>query len=296
MTQQLQRFDLNVGAEQILQAIESDGGVIVENFISQNLLATIRKQLGDFTEGFAPGISEGVLKAWFAGANTKRFSGLCTKAPAFAEVVDHDLLHVWASRSFKNDYWINTAQAMVVGPGSDEQFLHRDCNNWPIMHALGPEGPEALVSIMLALSDFTTENGATRVVPGSHRWEDYTRQPDPDSVVQAVMPAGSALLYSGKVIHAAGANRTEDQWRFGIHLSFTLGQLTPEEALPLTVPWSVAQHFSERVKAMHGYYSIRTFDGGWPVLWTKDYRELRDQLEPLPADRFVTAGSLALQS
>lgn len=291
MAKQLQRVDLSEGFERILAVIEEDGGVIVENFISQELVNTIRAQLGEFAEGFKPGVSEGALKAIFAGPATKRFSGLIAKAPAFAEVVDHDLLHEWATRAFKNDYWINTAQAMIVGPGSAAQALHRDWGNWPIAASQGPKGPEATVALMLALSDFTAENGATQVVPGSHRWDDFEREADPASVVQAVMPAGSAMLYSGKTIHAAGANVTADQWRFGIHLSFCLGQLTPEEALPLTVPWSVAQHCSERVIAMLGYYSIRTFDGGWPILWTKDYRELRDQLDPPPKTRFVTAGA-----
>lgn len=291
MAQQIRRIDLAAGAKKILQMIEEDGGVIVENFISADLVRRIRMQLGDFAEGFKPGVSEGELKALFAGQQTKRFSGLITKAPAFAEVVDHDLLHDWAREAFRNDYWINTGQAMIVGPGSHAQYLHRDWGNWPIASSHGPNGPEATVSIMLALSDFTAENGATRVVPGSHKWDDFTRSADPESVVQAVMPAGSALLYTGKTMHGAGANITEDQWRFGIHLSFCLGQLTPEEAIPLTVPWSVAQHCSERVKAMLGFYSIRTFDGGWPILWTKDYRELRDQLEPPPTERFVTAGA-----
>jgi ectoine hydroxylase-related dioxygenase (phytanoyl-CoA dioxygenase family) len=291
MAQQIRRMDLSEGSARILGIVDQDGGVIVENFISRELVHRIRAQLGDFAEAFRPGISEGAIKAAFAGGQTKRFSGLISKAPAFAEVVDHDLLHEWATQAFKNDYWINTAQAMIVGPGSQDQYLHRDWGNWPIAASQGPKGPEATVSIMLALSDFTAENGATRVVPGSHKWDDFSREAEPESVVQAVMPAGSALLYTGKTIHGAGANRTEDQWRFGIHLSFCLGQLTPEEALPLTVPWEVAQHCSERVKAMLGYYSIRTFDGGWPILWTKDYRELRDQLDPPPTQPFVTAGA-----
>mgnify|MGYP002651134304 CR=1 FL=1 len=290
MTRQLQRMHVNNDPDSVLMAIADDGGVIIEDFISQELVQKLRAQLGEYAEGFAPGIAEGSLKSFFAGSKTKRFSGLCARAPAFAEVVDHDLLHIWAARVFNNDYWINTTQAMVVGPGSGAQFLHRDCGNWPIIHDLGPDGPEVLISIMLALSDFTAENGATQIVPGSHRWE-LGRNPEPDEVVQAVMPAGSALLYTGKVIHSAGANTTEDQWRFGINLGFCLGQVTPEEASTITVPWSIAHHFPERVKAMLGYYSIRTFDGGWPSLWTKDYRELRDQLDPPPQERFVTAGS-----
>jgi ectoine hydroxylase-related dioxygenase (phytanoyl-CoA dioxygenase family) len=160
--------------------------------------------------------------------------------------------------------------------------------------AMGKDGPEATVSIMLALSDFTAENGATRVVPGSHQWDDYGRQPAQAEIVQAVMPAGSALMYTGRTIHGAGANRTTQGWRFGIHLSFVLGQLTPEEAHPFTVPWAIAQKYSSRVQHMLGYRSHRTFDKGWPVVWLADYRELRDSLSPPPEPGYVSAGERLL--
>jgi ectoine hydroxylase-related dioxygenase (phytanoyl-CoA dioxygenase family) len=291
MTRQLRRVDISEDFSKTIAILEEDAGVIVENFVSKDLLNRLVSELTEHALGFKPGMTDGGIKDIFCGARTKRFTGLAAKSPAFAEVIDHDLLHAWASSDFKNDYWMNTGQAMIIGPGSVDQPLHRDCNNWPIVHDLGRDGPQATLSMMLALSDFTAENGATRVVPGSHKWGDFSVSADPADVVQAIMPARSALLYTGKVIHAAGANTTQDQWRFGVHLSFVLGQLTPEEALQVTVPWSVAQHFSERVKAMLGYYSIRTFDGGWPILWTKDYRELRNQLDPSAKELFVTAGA-----
>jgi ectoine hydroxylase-related dioxygenase (phytanoyl-CoA dioxygenase family) len=285
MAKQLRRVDISDDSSKVIQILDEDGGVIVENFVTKALHSRLVSELTKHSLGFSPGMTDGGLKNIFCGAQTKRFTGLAAKSPAFAEVIDHDLFHAWASSDFKNDYWMNTGQAMLIGPGSVDQPLHRDCNNWPIVHDLGRDGPQATLSIMLALSDFTAENGATRVVPGSHKWEDFSVSADPADVVQAIMPARSALFYSGKVIHAAAANTTKDQWRF------VLGQLTPEEALQVTVPWSVAQHFSERVKAMLGYYSIRTFDGGWPVLWTKDYRELRNQLDPFAKELFVSAGA-----
>jgi len=291
MGNQLKHFTLEDGHDRIIEAVAEDGGVIVEKFIADSLVEKIRTQLAEYEKAFSPGISESYLKTMFAGTQTKRFTGLVAKAPAFAEVIDHHFLHEWIGGVFQNDYWINTGQAMVVGPGSDDQFLHRDSGNWPIIYKMGADAPEVMLSVMLAISDFTAENGATRVVPGSHKWADWFAGAAPESVMQAVMPAGSALLYSGKTLHGAGANRTSDNWRLGIHLSFVLGQLTPEEALPLTIPWEIAKDLPERVKAMLGYYSIKTFDGDWPILWLKDYRELRDQLTPAPSEHFISAGS-----
>ncbi|MEP2988065.1 MAG: phytanoyl-CoA dioxygenase family protein [Parasphingorhabdus sp.] len=147
----------------------------------------------------------------------------------------------------------------------------------------------------MVVSDFTRDNGATRVVPGSHRWEDFSLEADGLQVTQTVMPAGSALLYTGKTIHGAGANISEDTWRFGIHLGFVLGQLTPEEANAITVPWEIAQKFPERVQHMLGFFSHKTFLPDWPTLWTADYRDVRDSLSPPPKGDYVCPGAKQLQ-
>ncbi len=296
MATQLRHFDSNAPSAEIIAAINEDGAIIVENFIASDLLETLVAELKPHADGFEPGMSGGAIKQMFCGEQTKRFAGLATKAPSFAKLIDHDLLHQWAEDAFANDYWLNTGQAMIIGPGSTEQMLHRDVGNWPVIHDLGKDGPEGTLSIMLAITDFTEENGATRVVPGSHLWEDFSSEADEKDVVQAVMPAGSALLYTGKAIHGAGANISTDTWRFGIQMSYILAQLTPEEAHPITIPWEVAQDFSPRVQHMLGYYSHKTFLPDWPVLWTADYRDVRESLEPKPDREYVSAGAKSLIS
>lgn len=291
----LKRFTATDAWPDIIEAIDADGGVIVEEFLSADLHSLLVEQLQQHADGFAPGIEDQTLKKLFWGDNTKRFSGLAARAPAFAEVIDHDMLHAWCESGFANDYWLNTGQAMIVGPGSAAQMLHRDAGNWPIAVSMGVTGPEVTLSAMLALSDFTAENGATQVVPGSHKWSDFSREALPEETVQAVMPARSALLYTGKTIHGAGANSSTDQWRFGVHISFVLAQLTPEEAHPVAVPWDEAQHFSERVKHMLGYASHRTFLPDWAVLWTNDYRDVRDGLEPPREEVYVSSGEKHLK-
>lgn len=282
MSQALRTIDISAGAEAIFRAIDEDGGVIVSNFISKDLRDRIFSELSAFASEFETGMPGDGIKAVYSGKRTKRFTGLAARSPSFAEVIDHELLHQWAAHGIKCDYWINTAQAIIIGPGQPAQFLHRDVGNWPLVEALGTKAPEALQSILLAISDFKAETGATLVVPGSHRWEDFTKEPDPSEVVPAVMPAGSALLYTGRVIHAGGANTTEDEWRFGIHMSFVRADLTPEEAINMTTPWSIAQNYPERVQHMLGFYSLRPLFPEEPTHWTFDYRELRDHLSPPP--------------
>jgi hypothetical protein len=275
----LKRLGLDAPFEDLMAAIADDGCVIVEDFISPDLMARLTGQLAADAQGVGPGadrVSPRMLEFW--GNQTKRFTRLAARAPAFAELLDHDLMHAWARSALQGDYWLNTGQAMIVGPGEKQQVLHRDIGIWPGMADLGRHGPDVMVSILLALSDFTADVGATRGVLGSHLWDDFKQAPGEDDIVQAVMPAGSAFLYTGKTMHGAGANVTKDQWRFGLHMSFVLGWLTPEEASPIGVPWEIARTFPPRVQRLLGYSSHMPGNPESPVNWTVDFQDVRGYL------------------
>jgi ectoine hydroxylase-related dioxygenase (phytanoyl-CoA dioxygenase family) len=275
----LQRFDAGDAFEDIMAAVDADGCAIVERFVSQDLLARLNAELDARIDEKAPGwVDVGQMMGWFWGHQTKRFTRIAAFAPSFAELIDNDFMHRWARRELKGGYWLNTGQAMIVGPGQGAQFLHRDIAIWPFIEAAGLAAPQAMVSILLALNDFTEDVGATRVIPGSHKWADFHRTPDPGETVSAVMPAGSAVLYLGKTVHAAGANTTADRWRRGLHMSFCLGWLTPEEASPLGVPWEVARAYPPRVQRMLGYASPHRTEGAAPVNWLVDFEDVRKHL------------------
>jgi ectoine hydroxylase-related dioxygenase (phytanoyl-CoA dioxygenase family) len=262
--------------ESIMEGIDADGGVIVHDFIPPDLLERLNLQLDADIRKTSPGANlDDPRTTAFWGGQTKRFTRLAARAPAFAELLDHDLMHSWAGRALKEGYWLNTGQAMIVGPGEKAQMLHRDLGLWPIFVEGGKNAPECMVSILLALSDFTEEVGATRVVPGSHRWDSFHTEADPNRTLAAVMPAGAAFLYSGKTIHGAGANRTAQSWRRGLHMSFVLGWLTPEEASPIAVPWEIARGYSERVQRMLGYISPRHRAEAAPLQWLIDFKDTR---------------------
>jgi len=264
----------NVALDILLETIALHGGVIVRDFVSSDLLCRLNAELDSHIVNTRAGAElddKGYAEFW--GERTKRFTRLAARAPSFAELLDHPVMHDWASRSLEEGYWLNTGQAMIVGPGEKAQVLHRDIGIWPLFVRCGKDAPEAMVSIILALSDFTEEVGATRVVLGSHLWEDFNRTADPQDAVAAVMPAGSALLYLGKTVHGAGANVTSNSWRRGLHMSFVLGWLTPEEASPVGVPWSIAQQYPVRVQQMLGYRSPPPQPDMAPRNWLIDFKD-----------------------
>jgi ectoine hydroxylase-related dioxygenase (phytanoyl-CoA dioxygenase family) len=262
---------------EILAVLAQDGGVIVHNMLSPQVVANLLSELAPQSETSQVGPksdNENVNHFW--GQQTKRFTRLAQRSQTFAdEVLVHPILTGVADELLKPycaSYWMNTGQMMIVMPGGAPQYMHRDSDDWPAM--CSPTAPPCQISCMFALSDFTTENGATRVAPGSHLWSDYSRQATDDEITQAVMPAGSGMIYLGKTLHSAGANKTENEPRFGMHLSYVLGWLTPEEAGCLGVTEDRAKTFTKQQQQLLGYrcYDASDLNGG--RLWTVDYEDV----------------------
>ena len=155
-------------------------------------------------------------------------------------------------------YRINATVAMQVVQGGGNQTLHRD--QWryqPYMHR-DPDGPELSLAIMVAGTDFTAENGATRYVPGSNRWP-AGRAPAEHEVVQAVMPRGSIAFWLGSVFHGLGINHT-DTPRTGFIYSFALDHLAQEENQFLSVPPEIAGTLPPRAQQLLGYRMSSTIN------------------------------------
>lgn len=260
-----------------LTEIASLGAVIIEDMLGADVADRIKAELEEDYRATSPGSKSG-LEQWetFHGAKTVRLTGLAARSRTF---VDHGLLNpillaVADALLLDNasDYWLNTGQVMAVGPGEPAQYLHRDEGNWP--EAISDD-KEVTVSCMFALSDFTRANGATVVQPGSQVLPAGARRGNADSDADfprayAEMSAGSGMIYTGKVVHGAGENTT-DQWRYGMHVSFVLGWLRPEEASPLMVDRDRAATLPPRARDLLGWSSYHSDGGG--RTWLVDFED-----------------------
>jgi ectoine hydroxylase-related dioxygenase (phytanoyl-CoA dioxygenase family) len=262
--------------------------LIVEGIFPLDTINQLGEAIATAEQSFVPGgATQGLGDDGkvFVGANTTRFSSLGKLSPAYFDLLDNPLYADIADATLLptcGSYWVNTGQAMIIGPDSPAQMLHRDCDNWfQFCSALWPNCPEVTISAIIALEEVTEELGATRVIPGSHKWTDYSYQGSPEQTVPAEMNPGDALIYSGKVIHGGGKNATKDRWRRAMHLSYLVGWLTPEESSPLDYTTEELAARSPRVQRLLGHrsYDPRPHYGGG--LWLRH----ADKLENVSTER-----------
>ena len=187
----------------------------------------------------------------FYGFATKRLSGLIAKSKTCRQMaVEPVILAVMDKFLLRNcrAYQLNLTQAIQIGPGEPQQLIHAD----DLMFSFEHPGREAMINCMWAVDDFTKENGATLLVPGSHRWP-RDRVPEPHEITQGEMRKGSVLIYFGSLLHAGGANRT-DKPRTGVVISYCLGWLRQAENQYLAVPPDIARGFAGRAATALGIF------------------------------------------
>lgn len=277
----LTRVKASEPAETITGALTRDGAVIVEELLDADLLERFNAELDPLLDG-TPADHDGKFVndaiAWFFGRQTRHVTGVAGKSPVFAtEILPHPvylsvcdaILAPSCSR-----YQLNTAHVLDRGPGSEQQYLHRDEAVW--VHLRQPHAEIQLASV-IALVDFTADNGATCVAPGSNHWP-ADRQPGPEDMIPAEMRAGSAVIYLGSTIHGGGANVTSAERRRGMHVSYCVGWLRTEENQYLAVPLETIRGLPRGTQELLGFSVHDAIDAGGGYLGAV---ELQDPVELL---------------
>jgi len=283
----IQRVGADGPAGQVLEALQEDGAVIVHDLLSGDVVAAINGEVQPFVDAADPDMRHLNPGVQLFHAQTRHVSGLAGKSATFAtEVMVHPLLLALCDSILGPScarYQLNLAHLLERLPGAGAQFWHQDEIVWNLV----PEPhPELQLASVIALVDFSAENGATRVFPGSHRWE-AGRYPRDDEAVAAEMPAGSAVVYLGSTFHGGGPHVGTEPRR-GVHLSYTLGWLRTEENNYLAVPPEVAGRLPRECQEVLGYAVHDAIERGGGYLGMLD---LRDPVELLQAGWPGSAGA-----
>ncbi len=242
---QLQRLSAASDPEKLAQALRDDGAAIVENVLDAAALERLKSEIMPYVEATEPGRDD------FTGRKTTRTGALVARSEACRDLVMDDLILGGANaflKPFCERVQLHLTQLIRIQPGQVKQPLHRDRLAWGgfLQDSIEPQ-----FNTIWAVTDFTQENGATQVVPGSNNWE-AGREAKPDEIQYAEMKAGSVLVYSGSVIHSGGANEA-DHDRMGLNITYALGWLRQEENQYLSCPPHIAKDFDPALRDLLGY-------------------------------------------
>jgi ectoine hydroxylase-related dioxygenase (phytanoyl-CoA dioxygenase family) len=254
-------------ADAIEIALRRAGCVVVENAITPEKLAWVSDALDHWFDQALPGEGK------FFGQKTKRFSGVFAKSEETIELALHaeilsaieNLLIGAAGAPNADCIQLSQTQGIEIMPGEPAQLLHRDDGVFPFAKT-----SELIVNVNWALDPFTISNGATRLLPGSHLWPRQEIEQYQDGLADAVAPAGSAVIWTGALLHGGGANRSNTSRR-ALVMSYSLGWLAQAEKLLLSIPPKLARTLPERLQRLIGYQLHRP-NLGWvegrdPIEW-----------------------------
>jgi ectoine hydroxylase-related dioxygenase (phytanoyl-CoA dioxygenase family) len=243
--------------EEIAARLADDGYVIVTDMMSGADVQTARADLDRVLETTKTGRNP------FEGYSTQRVYALFAKTRTFDQAATDPLLLDVLDRVLGH-YQLSAPVGIRIGPGEKAQILHCDDAIYP----LPKPHPTVVLNTMWPLDPFTEENGATRFVPGSHRWEPGRHPTDADEVAMATMTPGSALFYLGSLWHGGGANQTSTP-RLGVILEYAAAWLRPQENHCLAVPRDTVAGLPQRLQELLGYNIYPPFvgyvDGSHPL-------------------------------
>ena len=176
--------------ERAVAEVDEFGFAIVPDFLGPERLATLQEQLAPIFELTGTRDTrkrQGHVRPGYGGLQTVHVHNLFAKTRAVDEIAIDPVLLLIIEGVLGPLFQLSVATAMCPDPGVDPQGLHQDDGHYPLRRPR----PPFIANTLIALDDFTRANGATRVVPGSHRWTERVEQEM--EATYAEMPAGSLL-------------------------------------------------------------------------------------------------------
>ena len=241
-------------AERVAE-IEEQGYTIVEDFLPPAEIARIRHAFNTevpITEMRAIGTDTG--RTW-------RAHNLLAKTRAVDHLFLDRRIRALIEGVLGKRVQVNVTTLFNVLPGETRQFLHQDDGLWPIPRP----HPHFVCNALIAFDDFDIENGATHIVPYSHRWHD--RKVDQTvETLQVEMRSGTMLMWEGGLWHGGGANVSKNRERLGFFMSHNVAYLRPQEIHLVSVPREVAKTLPEELLRLLGYHRFGIgVDGRDPI-------------------------------
>ncbi|CAM3764447.1 phytanoyl-CoA dioxygenase family protein [Mycobacterium frederiksbergense] len=241
--------------------LRRDGYVIVDDLVPHSLMDSIDEELAPYLDATPMGYNAMI------GTKTRRTGALVARSPACRTLIqDPTVLAVCTNfLGHASAFQLMLTQVISIEPGESDQALHRDQNAFDFYPF--PDDYHVQCNTLWAMTDYTAEMGATRVVPGSQIGDKKPTDYADDECLQAEMTRGSVLLYSGKIVHSGAANRSA-RVRRAINVNYCVGWVRQEENQFLSVPVEVARTLDDDLLKLIGYQ-----EGAWAMGYFRDFED-----------------------
>ncbi len=271
----VKHISIDTPDEEALRIIDQDAAVIIDNVIPDADIDKILDELDPFIKGNLKGADE------FTGFQTTRVGALIARSHGCRDLAMHTKINALASQFLEphcDNYQLHFTSLISIGPGETKQILHRDRGLWGgyISRKI-----ETQFAVVWAATDFTFENGATQLVPGSHKW-DAKREPVEDEIAYAEMKKGSVLIYTGSVLHGGGDN-ISDEVRSGIFIHYAPGWIRQQENQYLSCPPEIAKELTPELRSLIGYSK-----GGYVMGFYSDPNHVDGKLESVTPEKIFS--------
>jgi ectoine hydroxylase-related dioxygenase (phytanoyl-CoA dioxygenase family) len=225
-----------------LARLDRDGFVILERLLSASEIDAIVRALAPYEAGRPMGRND------FEGGRSQRVYSLAGKGAVFHALAEHPRVLAILDARLLHGFLLSTFQSIRLHPGETAQAFHSDDAFYLVPRPRATLG----ISAIWAIEDFTEDNGATELIPGSHQWGSEHPDDRPHEVKKAVMPAGSVVLFDAALWHRGGANASTGT-RLALSPQYCQPWLRPQESQLLIVPPERAKGCSPRILSMLGY-------------------------------------------
>jgi ectoine hydroxylase-related dioxygenase (phytanoyl-CoA dioxygenase family) len=233
-----------------LEELQSEGFVVLRDVAGMDLVRRFREELAPYLATAPFGRND------FEGFRSQRLYALLAKAPSTAELVAHPALLELVDAVLDAPCLLSANIAINVHPGETAQSLHPDDGYCGVPRPRRAVG----VSAVWAIDEFTAENGATEVLPGSHLFGHEPIAADDPRVRPVEMSPGSVVVFLGTTLHRGGANRS-DGVRLGLTPQYCQPWMRQIENMALAVPPAVVATLADRVQELLGYSILPPFIG-----------------------------------
>jgi ectoine hydroxylase-related dioxygenase (phytanoyl-CoA dioxygenase family) len=241
----INRLSNTATIEEVSASLKEHGYVVIDELVSAEVMDKVAVEMGPYIETTPFGEDK------FVGFSTKRTGAMILRSETSRELIMNPLVvGVAASHLSKaSTFQLHLTQVITVHPGSPAQVLHQDQLAWDFFQF--PNDYEVQCNTLWAMTDYTAENGATRIVPDSQFAGTGQKYP-PEAGIPAEMKKGSVLLYTGKIYHGAGENKT-DKVRQALNITYAVGWVRQEENQYLATPPEVARTLPDDLLKLMGY-------------------------------------------